>query len=649
MTKKSGQSFNRRSFLKAAGAAGLTAATALQRSGGTSAPAAPNILLLMVDQMRMRELYTMPDNPNGPTIASLLPNITKLMSTGSKTIKKLSDPNFNPGSGVSFTNYFAAATACSASRSTLVTGLYTHQTGLLCTATGNVTLPLNTGFPTWGTILQDAQGLYGFQSLSYKTAWIGKWHLSANTVGNSGLAPYGFEYVAPGTSPNGYVNEGASGGQSGYGNGSQYFDSDAQITSLFQRWYTENAAVQPWCTTASFINPHDIADFPRNFGAILDPANAAVDMAWLLANLGYAYPISTTFPSAGGFTGSVFDGYFSQGPLAGGIPNYEDIISLSKQGIKAPLSGAFMKSRWSKQALLNANGTNQPVLPSFLPRLLDVYLWLWAMVDQQIGEVFTTLWSNAPVAENTVILFLSDHGEFGGSHGMSDKTGAAYDEGFNCPLSVWYPYALQAANQPQWYQGTRANFCSSVDICSLILSIAAGNENWRQNANLAHLAGRQSLTSYLRQVSGNPYARDYVVLESDELFGNENEIEAGTDAARHVLAYRDSNGKYVTYSYWEPCSVQVNNSRPGFVEFYDYAEGNTAEIGNDASSSPNTATYTDLYNAAIAAELVRPPPGLSGPYNAGIAAYISWATSALGGCPDVDPASTGTPQGAAPE
>ena len=49
--------------------------------------------------------------------------------------------------------------------STLLTGLYTHQTG--CMITGGSTL--DPGFPTWGTMLREH---------GYHTCWYGKWHLT---------------------------------------------------------------------------------------------------------------------------------------------------------------------------------------------------------------------------------------------------------------------------------------------------------------------------------------------------------------------------------------------------------------------------------------------------------------------------------------
>ena len=82
--------------------------------------------------------------------AGLMPNLARLRS-----------------GGVSFASHYTAANDCTPARGTLLTGLYSHQTG--CLVTGGSTLaPL---FPTWGTMLREH---------GYATAWFGKWHLTSH-------------------------------------------------------------------------------------------------------------------------------------------------------------------------------------------------------------------------------------------------------------------------------------------------------------------------------------------------------------------------------------------------------------------------------------------------------------------------------------
>ncbi len=47
--------------------------------------------------------------------------------------------------------------------------------------------------------------------------------------------------------------------------------------------------------------------------------------------------------------------------------------------------------------------------------------------------------SSPEVAANTVIVFTSDHGEYGASHGLRGKGASAYEEGIRVPLLVKDP------------------------------------------------------------------------------------------------------------------------------------------------------------------------------------------------------------------
>ncbi len=82
--------------------------------------------------------------------------------------------------------------------------------------------------------------------------------------------------------------------------------------------------------------------------------------------------------------------------------------------------------------------------------------------------------------ENTVVIFLSDHGDFGGSHSLHTKSGALYDEAINPPLYV--SFGSQRATYTSTDGSTaklRPSLCSSVDIFPLLLTLAIGDNSWR--------------------------------------------------------------------------------------------------------------------------------------------------------------------------
>ena len=70
---------------------------------------------------------------------------------------------------------------------------------------------------------------------------------------------------------------------------------------------------------------------------------------------------------------------------------------------------------------------------------MDLYVKLQLEVDRHVGRVLSALESRPEVAANTVIVFTSDHGEYGASHGLRGKGAGAYEEAIRVPLIVKDP------------------------------------------------------------------------------------------------------------------------------------------------------------------------------------------------------------------
>src|SRR6202011_1384018 len=99
---------------------------------------------------------------------------------------------------------------------------------------------LDRAFPTYGTMLREH---------GYSTNWYGKWHLTHGDhrwgpAQAGALESYGF---SGGTFP------------SPDGGPGQGFRVDPYVTRQFERWFARAGRRGPWCTTVSFVNPHDIA------------------------------------------------------------------------------------------------------------------------------------------------------------------------------------------------------------------------------------------------------------------------------------------------------------------------------------------------------------------------------------------------------
>jgi arylsulfatase A-like enzyme len=351
---------DRRTFIKAgvAGAAAIGAGAGIWAAthGGQrrARPGAPNILVILVDQMRYPAWFGA-----GHRGAALPPNLAALRR-----------------GAVAFGSHYTVSNDCTPSRSALVTGLYTHQTG--CLLTGGSTL--YPGFPTWGTMLREH---------GYEAYWYGKWHLTHGdghwdaTFGAPLLALYGF---AGGTfpSPNGAPGQG--------------WHADPHIVEQFRQWYAQEGGGGPWCTTVSLVNPHDIAWWYRRTDRQLAERRAPRAVAGLPPN--FETPAMLA---------------------ARRKPRLQHSLQeTSAQSFGyVPFSGPHVKERW-------------------LP-FLDLYVKLQRVVDEQVGHVLRILHSNPQVAANTVVIFTADHGEYGASHGLRGKGASVYEEGIRVPLLVKDP------------------------------------------------------------------------------------------------------------------------------------------------------------------------------------------------------------------
>ena len=147
--------------------------------------------------------------------------------------------------------------------------------------------------------------------------------------------------------------------------------------------------------------------------------------------------------------------------------------------------------------------TGANALTSWLP-FMDLYLKLLGEVDRQLGVVLRALASRPSIAANTVVVFTSDHGEYGSSHGLRGKGGGVYDEALRVPLIVNDARGkLNAAPTIR-----RGGLISSVDIAPLLLTIATGSNAWRKDSHYAQIAHRHDVARMLdRPRSAGPPVR----------------------------------------------------------------------------------------------------------------------------------------------
>ncbi len=515
-----------------------SAAPAVARPAPSAVRGKPNILVIVVDQLRFPQWFS-----PSPAGLGLPPNLQRL-SQGA----------------VSFARHYTASNDCSPARSTLLTGLYTHQTG--CMITGGSTL--DPGFPTWGTMLREH---------GYSTRWLGKWHLThgdnrwTEFTGERALERYGFDGgVFP--SPDGAPGQG--------------WHVDPKIAHRFADWFAEEGGSEPWCTTVSFVNPHDIAWWYKWSDRV--PAEAS------------ARRTAQRLP-----------------------PNFETPELLLERH-KPRLQRSFQDTAAASFGPVPFSG---PEASEKWLGFLDLYVKLQLEVDRHVGRVMRTLESRPEVAANTVIVFTSDHGEYGASHGLRGKGASAYEECIRVPLLVKDPRGqLTAAPETP-----RTQLSSSVDVAPLLLTIATGSDDWRRDPHYSHLARRLDLASILADPAAP--GRPFVLHATDEAV-TEFAIEPyAADAPLHVVALRTPQAKLATYSNW-PYEGITPKSEGQEAELYDYStHSGRLELHNSAGESPLEEDLRAEYERAFEEELRAPlPHRLIAAHARGFADYFSTARHA---------------------
>ncbi|TYS58748.1 sulfatase-like hydrolase/transferase [Sutcliffiella horikoshii] len=380
----------------------------------------PNFLILMVDQQRYPSVY---ENEE----------LRRWQRENLQTQELLKKNGFE------FTQHYVGSTACSPSRTTLYTGQYPSLHGVTQTSGAAKTsfdpdmfwLDPNT-VPTMGEY---------FRTAGYKTFWKGKWHASEEDIlipgtknslpsytstgrpdkenvekylASNRLGNYGFEgWVGPephGSSPRNSASSAAIGVS---GRDVIYAQETVELLQSLENDCHRDSS--PWFVMCSLVNPHDIA---------------------------------------------IYGIYTELSPLF----NFE--IDPSVPFIPPPPT-----ANESLSTKPSAQESYREIYPKALQPIRDnvsyrqLYYSLQKKADQEMGKVFRTL-QDSTFYENTIVIFLSDHGELLGAHGgLYQKWYNTYEESIHVPLIF---------HSPKLFSGkeTTDMLTSHVDVLPTMLGLA---------------------------------------------------------------------------------------------------------------------------------------------------------------------------------
>ena len=217
---------------------------------------------------------------------------------------------------------------------------------------------------------------------------------------------------------------------------------------------------------------------------------------------------------------------------------------------------------WKPTANQNSGGNNT-----------TAYMQLVAAIDAQIGRVLNKL-DELGLAEDTVVIYISDNGYFRGEHGLGDKR-AAYEESLRVPFMIRYP-----AIQPSGAGLTPTEKIGlNLDIAPTILDLAGLQVP-------EHMQGR-SLKPLLQGTTPTDWRDSFVFSYT------EDPAYAATDPADMVGIRTETGYKLVRYaedSGWD--ELFYIDSTATDDEKYE----NTNHIANAGFASILTELQTDMHS-----------------------------------------------------
>jgi choline-sulfatase len=409
---------SRRRLIQAAGVAGIAAAGA---AAASSTPALaqqpfqprgrlrrrPNFLIIMVDEQR-----TAPSYESAALRAWRAANLPAQRLIRSQ--------------GFDFTEHHIMSAACQPSRASIYTGQYPSLHGVSQTSgAAKSAIEEDLYWLEPGTV--PTLGNY-FRTAGYDTYWKGKWHVSDADLYQPGsynpmpsytdvgardrylediyleaemLDKFGFSgFVGPEPHGSNPLNSGSS---AWFGRGRDKVYAEMSVEQLQRLRSSE----KPWLMVASFVNPHDITTWGR-------------------------FTLAASVAAQAQGTRNAF--YLPQQLVGSNVPRdlftptyraseNEDLSS------KPTAQGSFVEQyQFGFQPLNNDEQYHR------------FYYQLQKEVDGHIASVMNALMSNRRQSRDTIVIYLSDHGEMLGAHGgMFQKWHNAYDEVLRVPFVFHNP------------------------------------------------------------------------------------------------------------------------------------------------------------------------------------------------------------------
>lgn len=302
-------------------------------------------------------------------------------------------PNLNAFSESAFVfeHPYVSQPVCTPARSTIMTGLYPHSNGC---ATNNI--PLREDVPTLAEMVSDA----------YTRAYFGKWHL-----GNEVIAQHGF-------------------------------DQWVSIEDNYREYYSKPEYLDTLSDYHHFLIRNGFEPDREAFGASVFGRGKAADLPLEYTKAGFLGQEAARFLRTQGDDPFVLYVNFLEphAPFTGPLNDmYDpDAIPVGPHFLEPPSENVsqYNLKRYG-QYLTGTNAGQDLSTEAGWRKLRAQYLGLVTQVDRAVGEILTAL-DESGKADETVVVYTSDHGDMMGDHRLLTK-GVLYEESVKVPFLIRVP------------------------------------------------------------------------------------------------------------------------------------------------------------------------------------------------------------------
>ena len=384
----------------------------------------PNILFIMSDDHAVRAV-----SAYGGAVMET-PNIDRIAAEGAL-----------------FRNAFVTNSLCAPSRAVMLTGKFSHRNGVR-----NNLDRFDSRQPSFPKLLRDA---------GYETAVVGKWHLSAQVLGddtdpNLQWRPAGFdfwrvlidqgEYYSPRfLGPDGVARHEGAYVTDEITDIALEFLQGRDESKPFLLLYHHKAPHRNWMPPVAGLGPA-----PSGAADIPAPETFADDYAGRPAAAAADTRIADMFLS---WDMKLQPGEFEREANSGGGRGFRRAAADALRNWRAAYARMTRAQREEWDAYygeVNAEYQRVKDDPAALAawkyrRYLHDYRATVRSLDQNIGRVLDYLDEHG-LAENTLVVYTSDQGFFLGEHGWYDKR-FMYEESLRVPLAMRLPSAVDAGQE----------------------------------------------------------------------------------------------------------------------------------------------------------------------------------------------------------